>query len=44
MDQTTSYNLAINELKQQKLLLDKEIADLLNKRDIIYNEISDQRN
>jgi uncharacterized protein YdcH (DUF465 family) len=44
MDETTSYNLAINELKQQKLKLDKEVADLLCERDKVYNEIADQRN
>lgn len=44
MDETTSYNLAINELKRQKLALDKEVADLIYKRDTVYNEIADQRN
>ena len=43
MNEETSYNLAINELKKQKLILDKEISSLIIDRDKIKNEIASQR-
>jgi isoleucyl-tRNA synthetase len=37
-----SYNLAINELKQRKMSLEKEMSNLLIEKDKIQNEISSQ--
>jgi len=39
----TSYNILINELKQKKNILEKDISLLLIEKDKILNEIADQR-
>ena len=44
MSTEIEYNLAINKLKQQKMVVEKEIVSLIYERDKIRNEIADQRN
>ena len=44
MSTEIEYNLAINKLKQQKMVVEKEIVSLIYDRDKIRNEIADQRN
>ncbi len=43
MDQVISYNLAINDLKNNKYKLEKEISNLTIEKDKIFNEINEQR-
>lgn len=39
----TEYNLAINELKNKKMALEKETSDLIKEKDKVMNEIAQQR-
>ena len=43
MSTEVEYNLEINRLKNQKLVLDTEVANLIKVRDKVYLEIADQR-
>lgn len=44
MSTEIEYNLAINKLKQQKMVVEKEVDTLIYERDKVREEIADQRN
>jgi chromosome segregation ATPase len=44
MSTEIEYNLAINKLKQQKMVVEKEVDTLIYERDKVRAEIADQRN